>query len=114
MITMEEKNVIDYLTALIQITGRNVFPEDILMQIVMPPGSSEKQLRAYNLLDGTLTQTEICKALKIDKGSFSRTVSRWISLGVVFKIGEGKDKKLLHVYPLPENNIKKISKRRKE
>lgn len=109
---MEEKNVIDYLIALIQITGRNVFPEDILMQIVMPPNSSEKQLKAYNMLDGTATQTDICKKLRIDPGNFNRTVSRWINLGVVFGFGEGKIKKLLHVYPLPESNMKKISKRR--
>lgn len=111
---MEGKNVIDYLTAIIQISGRNVFPEDILMQIIAPPGSSEKQLKAYNMLDGTLTQTEVWGKLKIDPGNFSRTVSRWINLGVVFRIGEGKDQKLLHVYPLPENNVKKFSKRRKK
>jgi len=70
-------------------------------------GSGEKQLRAYNMCDGTKTQSEIAKATKLDPASFSRTVARWIEAGALFRMGSGRDTKLLHAYPLPADAAKK-------
>lgn len=91
------------LLALISLAGRTAFPVENLREIVSPAGSAgEKQRQAFNLCDGTRGQGEIAKMLKIDQGSFSRTVARWIDEGVMFRIGEGRDARLRHVYPLPE------------
>src|SRR3954452_20276349 len=87
----------DLLRVLIQVTGRTAFPEDRLREIV---GTSAKQLAAYNLCDGTLAQAEVVKAAKIDQGSFSKTASRWVEQGILFRLGTDRDVKLLHLYPL--------------
>jgi hypothetical protein len=87
----------DLLRILIQVTGRTAFPEERLREIV---GTSPKHLAAYNLCDGTRVQAEVVKAAKIDQGSFSKTASRWVEEGALFRIGTDRDVKLLHVYPL--------------
>jgi len=88
----------DLLRILIQLAARHAFPEDVLRQIV---GASERQVHAYNLCDGTKTQSEIAKTSKLDQGQFSRTAARWAEQGVLFKLGSGRDVKLLHLYPIP-------------
>jgi hypothetical protein len=90
------------LRAVLSVTGRQAFPPDRLVEIVLFKGAGGKQLQAFNMCDGTKGQAEIAKALKIDSGNFSRTVSRWIDAGIVFRLGEGRDAKLLHVYALPK------------
>ena len=92
------EEVTDLLKALISVTGRVAFDEEQLLQII---GKSPKLISAYNLCDGTRTQSNIVKELKVDKGNFSKTVNKWIVSGVLFKVGEGNDKKLLHLYPIP-------------
>lgn len=87
-----------FLKAILGITARSAFPPDELAAIVGPA----KQCRAYNLCDGTKTQSEIAKELGLDKGSFSRTLSRWIDLGIALKIAEGKEVRPMHLYTLPE------------
>ena len=106
-------NITSYLSALIQVTGRLVFSEEQLKQIVLIRGS-KKLLKAYNMADGTSTQAEICKKLKIDASNFSKTISRWITHGIMFKIGNDKEIKLLHVYPILEENSKTGKKEKKE
>lgn len=95
------------LRAILSVVARQTFPADKLAEIVRPTGASAKQVKAFNLCDGTTGQGEIAKALKLDSGNFSRTVSRWVDEGVLFRLGEGRDAKLLHVYPLPEDTRKK-------
>lgn len=94
---MMDNEVSDLLKGLIQINGRIAFPEEKLMEII---GATAKLQKAYNLCDGTRTQGEIVKELKIDQGNFSKTVKKWISSGVLLKLGQGKDTKLLHIYPI--------------
>src|ERR1700722_3645939 len=95
----------ELLRVLIQLNGRLVFPEEVLRNIV---GASEQWILAYNLCDGTRTQADIVKMTKIDQGSFSRTTSRWIDEGVLFKISDGRDTKLLHLYAVSKRpKIKK-------
>jgi len=91
------------LKAILGMTARQAIPEDKLVQLV---GSGESQLQAFNMCDGTRGQGEIAKALGIDPGSFSRSVSRWIELGIMLRLGEGRDAKLLHVYPLSKESMK--------
>jgi len=88
------------LRAVLSVTGRQVFPPDRLIEIVLSKGAGEKQLRAFNMWNGAKGQADIAKALKLDSGNFSRTVSRWIDEGIVFRLAEGRDAKLLHVYAL--------------
>ena len=104
----------DVLRFLISLMGRSVFHEDHLLQIICPPGTSNKQVMAYNLCDGTKTQGEVAKKAKIDPGNFSRTVARWIEAGVVCRIGEGRDAKLLHAYPVPSRLPKTRQVRKKK
>jgi hypothetical protein len=98
----------ELLRFLVQLMGRHIFPEDVLRQII---GSSERQINAYNLCDGTRTQAEIAKVAQLDQGQFSRTAGRWAEAGVLFKVGTGRDGKLLHLYPL---SGVQTSQRRKE
>lgn len=88
----------ELLRILIQLNARNIFPEETLRQIV---GSSARQIEAYNLCDGTRTQAEVVRMSKLDPGQFSRAATRWAGEGVLFKLGTGRDVKLLHLYPLP-------------
>jgi hypothetical protein len=98
---MSEKSE-QLLQALISLVGRTTFPTEDLEDIVVSGNGGDKQRTAFNMCDGTRGQGEIAKELKIDHGNFSRTVARWVEEGVVFKIGDGREAKLLHVYPLPE------------
>ncbi|MDZ7791918.1 MAG: hypothetical protein U5L08_15755 [Xanthomonadales bacterium] len=87
------------LRALLATTGRAVFTVEQIHAIVNPRGTSVKQVRAYNFADGSLSQGDIAKKLKLDPGNFSRTVSRWIEAGIMFRLA---DNVLLHIYPVPE------------
>lgn len=87
------------LKALLATVGRSVFTLEHIHSIVNPTGKSIKQIRAYNLADGTLTQSEIVKKLKLDSGNFSRCVSRWIEAGIMFRL---EDNALIHVFAVPE------------
>ena len=77
----------------------------------MGPSAGEKQLRAYNLCDGSRTQADIAKELGLDPGNFSKTLTRWIDEGIVIRIGEKRESRPLHVYPLPAALLKKEIKR---
>lgn len=94
----------ELLRSILATVARNTFPPAALMKIVAPTAGSAKQLLAYNLCDGETPQAEICKKAKIDKGSFSRTVAKWIEAGVVVRAGS--DRLPLHVYPLTKGAAK--------
>lgn len=87
------------LRALLATAGRSAFSVEQIHAIVDPTGNGLKQVKAYNLADGTLTQGEIAKKLKLDSGNFSRTVSRWVEAGIMFRL---PDKLILHVFSVPE------------
>ena len=87
------------LKALLATTGRTAFSVEQIHAIVNPKGKSAKQIKAYNLADGSLSQGNIAEKLKLDSGNFSRTVSRWVDAGIMFRLD---DKVLLHIYPVPE------------
>jgi hypothetical protein len=49
-------------------------------------------------------QAEISKGARLDKGSLSRSISRWIEAGIVVRVGT--DQHPLHVYPLAKSDLK--------
>ena len=106
---MDKDNSESILRGILAVVARQAIPPEVLNDIVSGRGGSGgKQVKAYNMCNGENTQAEIVKALKLDSGNFSRTVSRWEDAGIVVRLNEGK---LLHVYPLAgEINKKKASK----
>jgi hypothetical protein len=94
------EELINLLHILIHVSGRAAFPEEKVRGIVMPPGASAKQITAYNLCDGSRTQAQVARAAKINQGNFSRTMARWLAEGVLFRVGYGREARLLHLYPL--------------
>ena len=91
----------DLLGCALQIIGRIAIPPATVREVIGQ--AKKKQLKAYNLCDGTRTAREIAKKAKIDEGNFSRTAQRWIERGIVFSLADGAEKRLLHIYPLPED-----------
>ena len=91
------------LRAVLSTVARQTFPEPRLRDIVLSRGAGANQLVAFNMCNGSKTQGDVAKATGLDPGNFSRTVARWIDLGVMFKVGEGREAKLQHVYQLPAN-----------
>lgn len=87
----------DLLRCAIQVMGRLAVPAERVSEVV---GPGAKQLKAYNLCDGSKSQSQVAKAAGLDRGNFNRTATRWIESGVLFKIGDGNEAKLLHVYPV--------------
>lgn len=86
------------LKAIVGLLARQKFSvSDVLSTI---GADKEVQFNAYNLCDGTKTQAHVAKALKLDAGNFSRTVSRWVDEGIVIKLDNDGESKLLHVFPI--------------
>jgi hypothetical protein len=85
-------------------------PADTVYNIV---GRGTKQIDAYNICDGTLTQSQIARKTGIDQGNLSRTFSRWVHSGIAFWVGEGKEARLLHIYSVPKARTKGTSRKKK-
>jgi DNA-binding HxlR family transcriptional regulator len=92
------------LRAILATVARGAFPPADIFNIVAPVVGSDKQLTAYNLCDGNTPQAEIGKRAKLDKGSLSRSISRWIEAGIVVRVG--RDQHPMHVYPLTKTVLK--------
>jgi hypothetical protein len=91
------------LRAIFATIGRGAFAPVQVYRLVTH-GGSDRQLAAYNLCDGNTPQADIAKRAKIDKGSMSRTLARWVEAGIVVRLG--KDQFPLHVYPLSKETLK--------
>jgi len=96
------------LQCLLHVIGRIAIPPEKVQDVI---GSGKKQIKAFNLCDGTNNQSDIAKKTKIDPGNLHRTLNRWIQHGIIFRIGEGKDTRLLHIYSIPESS--KTSKKKR-
>lgn len=102
---MENNNRSEWLMeCLIHVIGRAAIKPEEITKIV---DTGENRIKAYNLCDGTLTQTQIAKKVGLDQGNFSRSVDRWVKSGIVFRFEEGNEIRLLHVYPIEESSSKK-------
>lgn len=98
-----------YLRAILATVARQAFPPGKILEI-MGSSAGEKQFRAFNMCDGTKTQAEIAKELVLDPSNFSKSLGRWIDAGIVIRVGEGKEVRPVHVYPLPDAYTKKAPK----
>jgi DNA-binding MarR family transcriptional regulator len=98
---LNDEEQTDLLRAILHTTARGTVPEDKLRKAVLGVKGGPRQVAAYNLCDGTRLQSEIAEEAGLDQGSLSRSVSRWVELGVLFRIGSGSGARLLHLYPLP-------------
>jgi len=96
------------MLAILTTVGRSTFSVFDVFDLVDPTGKSSKQVKAFNMADGTKTQSDICKTVKIDPGNFSKSLNKWIQEGVMFRLGSGRDAKLLHVFPLPSKRPKDL------
>jgi DNA-binding MarR family transcriptional regulator len=92
------------LECLIQVIGRIGLKNKDVLEIV---GKNNKQVKAYNLCDGSLTISEIAKMTKIDQGNLSRTVERWVNNGIMFRFKDRNGVRLLHVFPISNSTSKK-------
>lgn len=90
--------------AILATVARSTFPPAEILEIVAPIAGSDKQIAAYNLCDGKTPQAQIGKQAKLDKGSLSRSISRWVEAGIVVRVG--KDQYPMHVYPLAKSTLK--------
>lgn len=84
--------------ALIHVIGRVAMSEDRVREIV---ATGDKQVEAFNLFDGSRTQTQVAQEVGLDQGNLSRAASRWVENGVAFWVGEGDEERLLHIFPIP-------------
>jgi hypothetical protein len=100
-----------YLRAILATVARQAFPPERLAGLVTPHVGGAKQIAAYNLCDGAHTQTQIAESVGLDKSNLSKSIGRWIDLGIVLRIGEGADARLVHVYPLPKDQYVKRGKK---
>jgi DNA-binding MarR family transcriptional regulator len=89
------------LRAILATVARQTFPIEYIVEKVAVGTDKVKQVEAYNMCDGSKTQAEIAKHLGLDSSNFSKTVSRWIDLGILIKVGQLRETKLVHVYPIP-------------
>ena len=92
------------LRAILATVARSTFSPADIYKIVVPVPGGDKQLTAYNLCDGKIPQAEIGKRAKLDKGSLSRSISRWIEAGIVVRVG--RDQHPMHLYPITRSSLK--------
>ena len=96
------------LRALLATFGRSAFSPEDLLKILAPKSGGDKQIEAYNLCNGRTSQSDIAKKTGLDAGNFSRTISRWVDEGVMFRVEP--DQHPLHLYPLSKLAVKRIAK----
>jgi hypothetical protein len=94
----------DLLRCLMQIIGRATIPQQEVRAVV---GRHKSRVRAFNLLDGTVTLRDVARKTRIDRGNLSRSAANWVENGIAFWIGQGKDARLLHLYPIPEKESRR-------
>ena len=98
-----------YMKAMMSLIARQTFPPEKLKNLISSKGTP-KLMEAFNLCDGTNSQSEVVARCGIDAGNFSRTVKQWVEDGIIVRVGDGKDTKLVHVYPLPDKFLKQNDK----
>jgi DNA-binding MarR family transcriptional regulator len=91
-----------YLRAIYSMVARQTFPPADVEKIV----GRDKQVEAYNLCDGSRSQTQVAAEVGLDKGNFSKTLARWVDQGILIRITDGKEMRPLHLYPLPSSRAK--------
>ena len=88
------------LRAILATVARQTFSPEDIEALVAPQTNSKKWLKVYNACDGTLTQSEIAKKLKVDNSDVSKKIKKWIGDGIIIRLADGKSDRPVHVYPL--------------
>ena len=89
----------ELLRVLIRVTARVAIPEPRLRALVGGnPRSGDKYIAAYNFCDGSRGVTEIARLADLNQGNLSRTITRWIDQGVMFRLGP--ESRPVHLYRL--------------
>lgn len=94
------------LRVLVAMFARTAFPEDRLRLLVSPKGVPTA-VKAYNACDGTRTLSEVAREAGVDVSNLAKSVTGWVQAGIVHRIPDGKDTRLLHVYPISESRSSK-------
>lgn len=97
------------LKAILAMVARQAFPPAELARLLTATSAGAKQIEAYNLCDGKRSQKEIGKLSGLDKGSLSRSIARWVEIGIAVRIG--RDQVPMHLYPLPKEHTKVRTKK---
>jgi hypothetical protein len=100
----DTRKLTDLLQCALQLMGRIAIPPETVRSVV---AKTKKHVAAYNLCDGTRTLSEVARRAGLDQGNFSKAAARWVESGVIFWMGEGREKRLLHVYPISAAKRKK-------
>lgn len=96
------------LRAILATVARQAFPPAELARLITANSGGPKQITAYNLCDGQTPQKEISSQAELDKGSLSRSITRWVELGIVIRVG--REQNPMHLYPLPKEHSKPTTK----
>ncbi|KLE32717.1 MarR family transcriptional regulator [Aurantiacibacter gangjinensis] len=99
-----------YLRGILSVVARQAIPPDQLASQVGVGKTKLKQIEAYNLCDGSLTQGEVAKQLGIDSGNFSKTIARWSDDGLIVRTEVSGQMRPVHLYPISAAVIKKFEK----
>ena len=102
--------VFQLLSATFHVLSRSAIQMPQVRELIV----TEKNRQAFNYCDGSLTQKEIAKKLRIDQGQLSKTFKRWLEAGIVFRIGERTESRLLHVFPVPKEKGSSTRTKRKK
>lgn len=108
---METNSILNEMVkCLFHVIARAVMPPDKVMEVI---GGGKRQVMAFNQCDGHNSQKEIAKKTGINQGNLSREFKKWLEAGVAFSIGDGKEARLLHIYPIPRQSTKQPGRSRK-
>ena len=115
-VRMEKNERLEWLLeCLIHIIGRAAIKVEEVRRLATIKGKyTQEYIHAFNFCDGTLTLSNIAEKTGVDQGNLSRVVDRWVKNGIAFRYEEGKEVKLLHVFPIPENSKEKPNPRGKK
>jgi len=96
-----------YLKMIMQLIARQTFSAKDVADHVCPTKKSAKSIKAYNLCDGTRSQTEIAKMCGIDKANCRKMIKKWELEGLILRVPHGKELQPLHIFPISEKLLPK-------
>ena len=96
-----------YLKMIMQLVARQTFSVEDVAGHVCPTKNSAKSLVAYNLCDGTKSQTEIGNICGIERANCQKMIKRWELEGIVLRVPHGNELHPLHVFPISKKLLPK-------
>ena len=95
-----------YLRAILSVVARQAMSPEVLAKQIGVGATKLKQIQAYNLCDGSLTQSEVAKQVGLDSGNFSKTMARWAEDGLIVRTEVSGQMRPVHLYPIPSSASK--------